>query len=89
MTGLWQVSGRSNLCWDDAVRFDPYYVENWSLAMDLTIIAKTIYEDDIHGATEEWSLLISVSNRAFTRSAGKTLKQCDKVHLRRGQPRAS
>ena len=32
MTGLWQVSGRSDLSWEDAVRLDLYYVENWSLA---------------------------------------------------------
>jgi lipopolysaccharide/colanic/teichoic acid biosynthesis glycosyltransferase len=32
MTGLWQVSGRSELSWDDAVRLDLYYVDNWSLA---------------------------------------------------------
>ena len=31
MTGLWQVSGRSNLAWDETVRLDLYYVENWSL----------------------------------------------------------
>ena len=40
--GLWQVSGRSNLNWDDSVRLDLYYVENWSLSMDLTIMAKTV-----------------------------------------------
>ncbi|HVQ89079.1 MAG TPA: sugar transferase, partial [Actinomycetes bacterium] len=42
ITGLWQVSGRSNLSWDDSVRLDLYYVENWSLSMDLTILAKTV-----------------------------------------------
>ncbi len=42
ITGLWQVSGRSNLSWDEAVRLDLYYVENWSLALDVTLIAKTI-----------------------------------------------
>ena len=35
MTGLWQVSGRSDLSWDEAVRLDLYYVDNWSLAYDL------------------------------------------------------
>ncbi|HEX6498573.1 MAG TPA: sugar transferase [Micromonosporaceae bacterium] len=42
MTGLWQVSGRSDLSWDDAVRLDLYYVDNWSLAFDLTILLRTI-----------------------------------------------
>ena len=35
ITGLWQVSGRSDLSWDDAVRLDLYYVDNWSLVLDL------------------------------------------------------
>jgi lipopolysaccharide/colanic/teichoic acid biosynthesis glycosyltransferase len=43
MTGLWQVSGRSDLSWDEAVRLDLYYVENWSLTLDLAIIARTIW----------------------------------------------
>jgi lipopolysaccharide/colanic/teichoic acid biosynthesis glycosyltransferase len=42
LTGLWQVSGRSDLTWDDAVRLDLYYVENWSLGLDLSILARTI-----------------------------------------------
>src|SRR3954454_15443994 len=42
MTGLWQVSGRSELSWDDAVRLDLYYVDNWSLAFDLVILWRTI-----------------------------------------------
>lgn len=41
MTGLWQVSGRSDLSVDDAVRLDAYYVENWSMARDLGILART------------------------------------------------
>ena len=43
MTGLWQVSGRSDLSWDESVRLDLYYVENWSLALDLAIIARTMW----------------------------------------------
>ncbi|GAB2479134.1 sugar transferase [Jatrophihabitans fulvus] len=43
MTGLWQVSGRSDLSWDEAVRLDLYYVENWSLGLDLSIIARTVW----------------------------------------------
>jgi exopolysaccharide biosynthesis polyprenyl glycosylphosphotransferase len=42
MTGLWQVSGRSDLSWDESIRLDLYYVENWSLAADLTILWKTV-----------------------------------------------
>ena len=41
MTGLWQVSGREQQNWDDAVRLDLYYVENWSLSMDLVILMRT------------------------------------------------
>ena len=41
ITGLWQVNGRSQLSWDDAVRLDLYYVENWSIALDLAILART------------------------------------------------
>jgi exopolysaccharide biosynthesis polyprenyl glycosylphosphotransferase len=41
LTGLWQVSGRSNLSWQDSVRLDLYYVENWSLAGDLMILLRT------------------------------------------------
>ncbi|GAB2736877.1 sugar transferase [Nocardioides pakistanensis] len=42
MTGLWQVSGRSSLSWNEAVRLDLYYVDNWSMVNDLVIIAKTV-----------------------------------------------
>jgi lipopolysaccharide/colanic/teichoic acid biosynthesis glycosyltransferase len=41
ITGLWQVSGRSDLSWDDSVRIDVRYVENWSLTFDLMILLKT------------------------------------------------
>ena len=41
MTGLWQVSGRSDLSWDETVRLDLYYVDNWSMVQDLTILART------------------------------------------------
>lgn len=41
LTGLWQVNGRSNLSWQDSVRLDLYYVENWSLAGDVVILMKT------------------------------------------------
>jgi exopolysaccharide biosynthesis polyprenyl glycosylphosphotransferase len=42
ITGLWQVSGRSDLSWDESVRLDLYYVENWSLFQDLVIIWRTV-----------------------------------------------
>ena len=42
ITGLWQISGRSNLSFDDLVRLDFYYLENWSLWMDIAILAKTL-----------------------------------------------
>jgi exopolysaccharide biosynthesis polyprenyl glycosylphosphotransferase len=41
LTGMWQINGRSNLSWEDSVRLDLYYVENWSLAGDLMIIWRT------------------------------------------------
>lgn len=41
ITGLWQVSGRSSLSWDDSVRLDLSYVENWSMLGDVAILAKT------------------------------------------------
>jgi exopolysaccharide biosynthesis polyprenyl glycosylphosphotransferase len=41
ITGLWQVSGRSGLSWDEAFRLDLRYVDNWSLALDLQILWKT------------------------------------------------
>lgn len=41
ITGLWQVSGRSNLSWEDTVRLDLYYVENWSMTGDLGILWRT------------------------------------------------
>ena len=42
LTGLWQVSGRSDLPWEEAVRLDLQYVENWSLVLDMQILWKTL-----------------------------------------------
>jgi lipopolysaccharide/colanic/teichoic acid biosynthesis glycosyltransferase len=42
ITGLWQVHGRSELGFDDYVRLDLFYIENWSITLDLFILAKTI-----------------------------------------------
>ncbi len=43
ITGLWQVSGRSDLSWSQSVRLDLYYVENWSVALDFEILWKTLF----------------------------------------------
>jgi lipopolysaccharide/colanic/teichoic acid biosynthesis glycosyltransferase len=42
LTGMWQVNGRSDLSWDESVRLDLRYVENWSFALDLQILWKTV-----------------------------------------------
>ena len=42
LTGLWQVSGRSNLTWEESIRHDLYYVENWSVMGDLIIMFRTV-----------------------------------------------
>jgi lipopolysaccharide/colanic/teichoic acid biosynthesis glycosyltransferase len=42
MTGLWQVSCRSDLSWSEAIRLDLYYVDNWSMVQDVMILARTV-----------------------------------------------
>jgi exopolysaccharide biosynthesis polyprenyl glycosylphosphotransferase len=42
MTGLWQIAGRADLSFDDLVRLDFYYLENWSIWLDISILAKTV-----------------------------------------------
>ncbi len=42
LTGLWQVSGRSDLPWDESLRLDLWYVDNWSLVLDLQILTRTL-----------------------------------------------
>jgi exopolysaccharide biosynthesis polyprenyl glycosylphosphotransferase len=42
MTGLWQISGRSDLSFDDLVRLDFYYLDNWSIWLDISILLKTV-----------------------------------------------
>ncbi len=42
LTGLWQVSGRSDLSWEETIRLDLYYVDNWSMLQDLNILLKTL-----------------------------------------------
>lgn len=43
ITGLWQVTGRSDLSWDESLRLDLYYVENWSPAADIRIVLRTVW----------------------------------------------
>ena len=42
LTGLWQVSGRNNTSYEQRVNFDLYYVRNWSLWLDLHVLARTV-----------------------------------------------
>jgi lipopolysaccharide/colanic/teichoic acid biosynthesis glycosyltransferase len=42
ITGLWQVSGRSELSFDEMVLLDVYYIETWSLGLDVRILLKTL-----------------------------------------------
>ena len=42
ITGLWQVSGRSDLSWAESVRLDVKYVDNWSLSLDVAILCRTV-----------------------------------------------
>lgn len=41
ITGYWQVHGRQEVCYEERIRMDMYYLENWSLVMDLKILVKT------------------------------------------------
>ena len=51
MSGLWQVSGRSTLSWEETIRLDLYYVENWSLTQDIIILFRTVRAVVAPGAT--------------------------------------
>jgi lipopolysaccharide/colanic/teichoic acid biosynthesis glycosyltransferase len=42
LTGLWQVSGRSDLSWEDSIRLDVEYVDSWSMMMDMSILCRTV-----------------------------------------------
>src|SRR5450756_1422445 len=59
LTGLWQVSGRSDLTWDEAMRLDLRYVDNWSVAMDALILWKTARA--VFGAAGAYLSLIHIS----------------------------
>lgn len=53
MTGMWQINGRSNLSWEESVRLDLYYVENWTPLLDLMILwrtARVVVQPEHHGA---------------------------------------
>ena len=65
ITGLWQVSGRSNLSWEESVKLDLYYVENWSVTTDFVILAKTV----TRGAQEGRGVLAASSGSAWGSSA--------------------
>ena len=43
VTGLWQVSGRNDVTYDERIMFDRFYVKNWSFRLDFTIIVKTVF----------------------------------------------
>jgi len=43
ITGLWQISGRSNLSFEEMVKLDKYYLDNWSLRLDVGIMVRTFY----------------------------------------------
>ncbi|WP_460788800.1 exopolysaccharide biosynthesis polyprenyl glycosylphosphotransferase [Nocardioides maradonensis] len=49
LTGLWQVSGRSDLSWTRAMQLDLYYVDNWSLGLDVAIVFRTVHAVLAHG----------------------------------------
>jgi exopolysaccharide biosynthesis polyprenyl glycosylphosphotransferase len=49
ITGLWQISGRSDLSWEESVRLDLHYVENWSLMLDMLVLWKTV-RTVLHGS---------------------------------------
>jgi len=42
LTGWWQISGRSDVSWVEAVKMDAFYIQNWSLALDVYILLKTV-----------------------------------------------
>ena len=45
MTGLWQVSGRNDLSPEDSIRLDLYYIDNWSMWLDMRIILLTVFSN--------------------------------------------
>ena len=95
ITGLWQVSGPANLSWDESVRLDLRYVENWSFALDLQILWKTvsailqgsedISDSFIMGGSEVFPFMGAEPCRAAGRRRGST---CLRRSLWVGRPAA-
>ena len=65
MTGLWQISGRSNLTFDDLVRLDFYYIENWSIWLDISILVRTLPAVVTRRGAYEASTLLVVRRLTF------------------------
>ena len=62
LTGLWQVSGRSDLSWEDSLRLDLRYVDNWSMALDLQILARTV-RAVTHGAGASQTVQVPLTDQ--------------------------
>jgi lipopolysaccharide/colanic/teichoic acid biosynthesis glycosyltransferase len=75
ITGLWQVSGRSDLSWEDSVRFDLSYVENWSMLNDLVIVAKTM-----RGRQRGRCVLVRVSSPRSVGDRPNAHRRPDRTH---------
>ncbi len=75
ISGLWQVSGRSDLEWDDAIRLDLYYVENWSIVSDIAILWRTIRAVDFAGKGRQ--LMAGVIVHEWIEKAGGAEKVLD------------
>ena len=75
ISGLWQVSGRSDLDWDDAIRLDLYYVENWSITGDIVILWRTIRAVDFAGKGRQ--LMAGVIVHEWIEKAGGAEKVLD------------
>ena len=92
MTGLWQVSGRSDLSWDETVRLDLYYVDNWSMVQDLTILARTVSAvlSSPRGLLSRPSLRSSSGSRARLETCGASRALASRREgRRRVEPRST
>ena len=75
VTGLWQVSGRSDLSWDKSVRLDLSYVDNWSMVGDILIIAKTL-----RAVFQRYGSLLTCSAECVTCGPWAAALRCSAVH---------